>query len=87
MIRTFWSFSADPTATNFHPTGGTVELYGTEDCSFSMPEPNCWFYNLYLNKTDNGGAYPSSNMRIKNEFRLKSGSYTETDGYTITVGP
>jgi hypothetical protein len=86
-IRTFWSFSADPTATSFHPTGGTVELYGTEDCSFSMPEPSCWFYNLYLSKTDGGGAYPSSSMRIKNEFRLKSGAYVETDGHLITVGP
>jgi hypothetical protein len=86
-IRTTLSFSAGPSATNFHPTGGTVELYGTEDCSFSMPYYNCWFYNLYLNKTEGGGAYPFSNMRVKNEFRLKNGSYMETDGYTITVGP
>lgn len=87
MIRTTLGFSADPTATNFNPTGGTVELYGTEDCSFSMPEPNCWFHNLWLSTSDEGGAYPSSNIRVKNEFRLKTGAYTETDGYTITVGP
>jgi hypothetical protein len=87
LIRTTLSFSADPAATTFHPTGGTVELYGTEDCSFSMPEPSCWFYNLHLSKTDNGGAYPSSDMRVKNEFRMNAGAYMETDGYLITVGP
>lgn len=86
-IRTYWSFSADPATTTFHPTGGTVELYGSEDCSFSMPEPACWFYNLHLSKTDGGGAYPSSNMRVKNEFRLNAGAYMETDGFLITVGP
>jgi len=86
-IRTFWSFSADPTATNFHPTGGMVELYGSEDCSYSLPEPSCWFHDLHLSKTDGGGAYPSSNIRVKNELRLNSGAYMETDGFTITVGP
>lgn len=86
-ILVFLDFGADATCTTFHPAGGTVELYGYEDCSFSMPEPNCWFYNLHLSKTGGGGAYPSSNMRVRNEFRLNAGTYMETDGYLITVGP
>jgi len=85
-IRTFYGFSALPGATSFHPTGGIVELYGTEDCGFGVPEPSCWFYNLHINKDSGGGAYPNNAMRIKNEFRMVSG-YLETDGYLITVGP
>ncbi len=86
-LKTVLGFGADPACTTFHPAGGTVELYGLEDCSFSLPAPACWFHNLHLSKTEGAGAYLSSDIRVKNEFRLNTGAYMETDGFLITVGP
>jgi hypothetical protein len=85
-IRLPGNFIADAGVTTFHPTGGTVELYDDWDVDCGFVEPQCWFHNLYVNKSGDAGAFPFNSIRVKNELKLVQG-YMQLFGNPVIVGP
>jgi hypothetical protein len=73
-------------ATSFHPTGGIVELIDDTDADCGFVEPECCFYDLYVDKPEGVGVFPYYIMRVKHELRLISG-YIQLYGNPIIVGP
>jgi photosystem II stability/assembly factor-like uncharacterized protein len=85
-IRLPGNFIADAGVTSFHPTGGTVELYDNWDVDCGFLEPQCTFYNLYVNKSGGASVTPFYGMRIINELKLIQG-YMQLYGNPVIVGP
>jgi len=80
-----YQFVGFPGVTSFHPTGGIVELVEDTDADCGFPEPECWFYDLYINKAG-VGVFPSGSLRVKHELKLISG-YMQLYGNPVIVGP
>lgn len=60
-------------ASNFRPTGGTVELTGSASAQVYVPYSNLsWMYNLAVNKA--GGAVLIDNINIQNQFIIQAGT-------------
>ncbi len=86
-IRLRDSFLVDNGVSSFNPSGGTVELVPENDSGIRLPGPDCWFWDLHINNGNDGGmTYPLSNIKVKHELRVISGTFN-MDGYEINVGP
>ncbi len=84
VIRTVGLFQANTGVTFFTPSGGAVEMYGDDDSQISL-QAGCYFHDLYSSKTSPAIVYPTKDMTVKGELRVKSSSF-ETSGYLVNVG-
>jgi hypothetical protein len=85
-IRLPGNFIADAGVTSFHPTGGIVELYDDWDVDCGFLEPQCWFHNLYVNKSGEASVAPFYGIRVKDELKLVQGNM-QLYGNPVIVGP
>ena len=83
-IRTTGNFTCcENSNTVFHPSGGLVELIGTENKLVAMPGVDKEFYNLKINKTASRIS-AAARVYVQNNFNLQSGIY-QTVGYPLIV--
>jgi hypothetical protein len=85
-IRLPGHFIADAGVTSFHPTGGIVELFDDWDVDCGFLEPQCWFHNLYINKSGEASVAPFYGIRVKDELKLVQGNM-QLYGNPVIVGP
>ncbi len=68
----------------FQPTGGTVELIGTNPASIGLDDDS-YFYDLVYNKPGITTA-ATSGFSVKHEMKVSTGTFN-TNGMGIGVGP
>jgi hypothetical protein len=85
IIRTAGDFLCQGAGTNFFPSGGTVELYGSSTTYCRMLNGNS-FWDLQISKTGSGEVYNSFGTEIQNHLKISSGIFRES-GYPVSVGP
>jgi hypothetical protein len=78
-IRTAYGF--ENTRTDFTPTGGTIELYGTADCSL-ITVAGSNFYNLTIAKGARGNTVSDSKANFITNKNGRREPLTRTNGVT-----
>jgi hypothetical protein len=78
-------FQINPGLNNFHPTGGVVELYGSQDSHVSMYPSACHFYDLKMNKNTANFVILDNSTYVGHDLILESGTFN-TNGQLIGVG-
>jgi hypothetical protein len=84
-IRTAGDFLCQGAGTNFNPTGGAVEMYGSSTTYCRMLNGNS-FWDLHISKTGGVDVYNSFGISVKNHLKINSGIFRES-GYPVNVGP
>ena len=79
-IRTEGHFFND--RSDFNPTGGTIELYGSNDAQFQMNAGSA--YNLFIDKVSSKTVTLASNVTVNGYLTVNSGTFSGTNK-TITL--
>ena len=67
---------------DFNPTGGTIELHGSDDAQFQMNAGSA--YNLTIDKASSKTVTLASNATINGDLKVNSGTFSTTNK-TITL--
>jgi hypothetical protein len=86
IIRTPGDFYCRGSETNFAPTGGMIELYGSSDTEVEMSGSNNSFWELCVSKASANTVEVSNSVNITDVLKIASGTLN-TMNNPVNLGP